>query len=371
MTLIRTHRLPLSARPSRLLTRTFTTTPPRPATPFFLLAARSNVRETQHFTSRSGLGVTNHSPAIEAIKASEVDPFAPSSPSLSSASASPPSASSPSSPSSSPTPSAGRFEPPSTISPTASGSSSPRPVGPIEYQARIQAASQVLAGDPRTLNPAAPTDALALNRAAFAVLNAVPGSEAVLSAAAREKVERARSGDRDVETRGRREELGREVRRDFGGAVEMLAKREAGGMGGQNGARFGAGEEGMGAGGGKVSRQGDGAVALMVLVAGLVGANWYAYEMLREERKERERLVGRVQRLEAGRRQDEERTRKRRERVEGLYKRRDERKARREAGNTEAVKGVQIAPREGVRVGPELSTGDKVKGWIESFFWAS
>lgn len=38
-----------------------------------MLSALSHARETQHYAKQSGLGVTWHSPAVEAIKSSEVD----------------------------------------------------------------------------------------------------------------------------------------------------------------------------------------------------------------------------------------------------------------------------------------------------------
>lgn len=44
-----------------------------------MLAALSHARETQHYASRSGLGVTAHAPHLEAIRSSEVDVF-PSAP---------------------------------------------------------------------------------------------------------------------------------------------------------------------------------------------------------------------------------------------------------------------------------------------------
>ncbi|KAF4551617.1 Hypothetical protein D9617_13g101190 [Elsinoe fawcettii] len=310
--------------PAGALARTFSTSTARPATPLYMLAALSHARETQHFTKRSGLGVTNHAPAVEAIKSSEVDPFAPPKPR---------SSTSPSLRSQSPSPSTSPSPRPSPTGPL----HTPRDLGPIEYQARISAASAVLASDPRTLNPASPADALALNRAAFAVLNAIPGSDAVLSVPAREKLYAAQDADRRAGEKEQMVAASRDVRERFGGAVEEMSSPR------EDGAK-------------DTNTKGEGSAALVALVVGLVGANWYAYEMLKEERKERERLVGRVQRLEAGRREG-----------------RRERKARRE--ENVVPPGHMVVSSEvggGTRtVGPEQGVVDKVKGWIGGLFWAN
>lgn len=52
----------------------------RHATPFFQLTARANAQETQHFLRASKLSVVNHSPNLELLKSSEVDPFKSKSP---------------------------------------------------------------------------------------------------------------------------------------------------------------------------------------------------------------------------------------------------------------------------------------------------
>ena len=53
----------------------FHTSVVRPATPFLHLAARAHQQETQHFMKQSRLSVVNHSPSLELLKSSEVDPF--------------------------------------------------------------------------------------------------------------------------------------------------------------------------------------------------------------------------------------------------------------------------------------------------------
>ena len=56
--------------------RPFHSTRVHNATPFLHLAALSQAKQTQHLLAKSGLSVVNHSPRLEAIRASEVDPFA-------------------------------------------------------------------------------------------------------------------------------------------------------------------------------------------------------------------------------------------------------------------------------------------------------
>jgi len=55
--------------------RAFTSSKLRHAPPFFNLGATAAAKETQYFSKLSGHGVVNHSPALEAIKNSEVEPF--------------------------------------------------------------------------------------------------------------------------------------------------------------------------------------------------------------------------------------------------------------------------------------------------------
>lgn len=55
--------------------RTFTASKLRRAPGFFNLGATAAAKETQYFSKLSGLGVLNHSPTLEAIKNSEVEPF--------------------------------------------------------------------------------------------------------------------------------------------------------------------------------------------------------------------------------------------------------------------------------------------------------
>ena len=55
--------------------RPFHSTRVHNATPFLHLAALSQAKQTQHLLAKSGLSVVNHSPRLEAIRASEVDPF--------------------------------------------------------------------------------------------------------------------------------------------------------------------------------------------------------------------------------------------------------------------------------------------------------
>lgn len=53
----------------------FHTSTARHATPFLQLAALSQSREAQHFSKVSGLSIVQHSPALQLMKSSEVDPF--------------------------------------------------------------------------------------------------------------------------------------------------------------------------------------------------------------------------------------------------------------------------------------------------------
>ncbi|GAB7343817.1 hypothetical protein MBLNU457_1787t1 [Dothideomycetes sp. NU457] len=55
--------------------RTFTASKLRHGPGFFNLGATAAAKETQYFSKLSGLGVLNHSPTLEAIKNSEVEPF--------------------------------------------------------------------------------------------------------------------------------------------------------------------------------------------------------------------------------------------------------------------------------------------------------
>ncbi|EGP85910.1 unnamed protein product [Zymoseptoria tritici ST99CH_3D1] len=58
-------------------TRSFSTTRRAPASLLFALGQLSNTRETQHFAKRSKLDHVEHSPPLQLIRSSEVDPFAP------------------------------------------------------------------------------------------------------------------------------------------------------------------------------------------------------------------------------------------------------------------------------------------------------
>ncbi|KJX94319.1 hypothetical protein TI39_contig4202g00005 [Zymoseptoria brevis] len=58
-------------------TRSFSTTLRAPASLLFALGQLSNTRETQHFAKRSKLDHVEHSPPLQLIRSSEVDPFAP------------------------------------------------------------------------------------------------------------------------------------------------------------------------------------------------------------------------------------------------------------------------------------------------------
>ncbi|KAG8630554.1 hypothetical protein KVT40_002173 [Elsinoe batatas] len=332
MALLRSHRLILS--PPHV--RSFATTSSRPATPLYMLAALSQSREAQHFTKRSGLGITNHSPAVEAIKSSEVDPFTS------------PKSSKPKNPA--PSPPSDPSSPAPTSTPLPSGAQ-----GPLESSLRITLASSLLSSDPRTISPSIPTDTLTLNRAAFAVLNAIPGSDAVLSAQAREKIQSARKADREAGEKEARDRADREVREKSAGVVEEVSSlRNGSGRGREREeGEVQAGRAEVVTGSGK-SAGGEGGLALVAMVVALVGMNLYGYEMLREERKERERLVGRVQRLESGRR----------EAVRDM----------RERKRSEAVVRPVVARKEEVvarTVEPAPGRGEKVKGWVGGLFWAN
>ncbi|PNS15538.1 Spindle assembly checkpoint component mad1 [Sphaceloma murrayae] len=347
-------------------TRHLSTTAPRPAIPLLMLSALSNAREAQHFSKHSGLGITNHSPAIEAIKSSEVDPFLPKNPAppprknpasaSASASASTSTSTSSSFPPISPLPFSASSPAPYPPSPS-TASSSPVP-GPKESALRTSLAAALLASDPRVLNPATHTDAVSLNRAASAVLSSVAGSEKALSAGAREKLRAAIEEDRSGAAARAVVETGPEVGERSGGLVERSVESEAEGKG-ATGGRAG------GEGGGKDRGRDSGALALMGLVLALGGTNWYAYELLGEERQERERLVGRVQRLEVSVKEGDGRREARREWLQEQKRKRTERRAARENGET------SVAARRSVNVVSDERPGEKVRGWIGSLFWAS
>lgn len=75
--LIRRFQVPPAPAAAGLSIAQFHTSSIRQAIPLFALAARANSRETLHFSKSSGLSVVNHSPTLELLRSSEVDPFQP------------------------------------------------------------------------------------------------------------------------------------------------------------------------------------------------------------------------------------------------------------------------------------------------------
>ncbi|KAF2158164.1 hypothetical protein K461DRAFT_299980 [Myriangium duriaei CBS 260.36] len=360
-------------RPAQSAVRAFTqarhlhNTPPAPATPIYMLSALSHARETQHYALRSGLGVTHHSPAIEAIKASEVDPFDPA-----------PDADLPRAPASNSS-IARAPHPPQHTSPTApvAGGAAPlHPIGARELAARQRVASLILGGDASVLRPMTHVLPGERKELARALLGRSPAADNALAAGVKARLAVAREADENPAalpvlqhdagpSRAYGTERVGKSRPSLveGSALVQEAVLEAEEVKEKEKPYQTFTSEGM-------------QVALLVAVVALVAVNAFAFETLGAERAARELNSARLTRLETALTEASERAAHAHHVPHVIHAASPATSpapaaamasaAGTEVGAAREVAGTQLLPNEVV---PKATLGDRMTGWVKSAFW--